>query len=240
MRDRDSSSKDHKKRLRHRFREGGIEGFDDVEVLELLLSFVRRGADVRVPAKALIERFGGLKRVLEADPEDLKTVPGIGGNAALLLSSIRRIASAYRKEKTGDKEVIRSPRDVVEYLGFSLPAEGGERFLAIYLNSRNEVLATEVLHEGAVDPAVVYPRKAVEKAFKHAARSVIFVHYLPGADSAPSRLDRQLVRVLDRAALAVDLIVHDHLIVKAGSHFSARENGWAPGHPLSFPKAAEP
>lgn len=240
MRKSDSSSRDDKKRLRHRFREGGIEGFDDVEILELLLSFVRRGADVREPARALIERFGGLKGALEADPADLRTVPGVGGNAALMLSSVRRIASAYRKEKTGEKEVIRSPKDVLDYLNFSLPAEGGERFLAIYLNPRNEVIATEVLHEGAVDPTVVYPRKAIEKAFKHGARSVVFVHYLPGGDPAAPQLDRQLVRVLDRAALAVDLIVHDHLIIKAGGHFSARENGWAPGHPLSFPKAAEP
>jgi DNA repair protein RadC len=121
---------------------------------------------------------------------------------------------------------VSSPQEALDYLNMTLSGERVEKFMAIYMNSKNEVLAVEVLHEGTINQTVVYPRKAIEKAFRHNAHSVIFVHNHPSGDASPSGLDRELAGVLERAAEAVDLVVHDHLIIGRDKHFSARENGW--------------
>lgn len=227
------ADKEHKKRLKERFRAGSL-GFHHLEILELLLAYAVPGKDIKPLAAALIQRFKSFRAVFDASQEDLQSVPGIGENASLLIKLVKDMAGAYLKERLSGKDLIRNTGDVLDYLNLTLSGERIEKFLAIYLNSRNELLAIETLHEGTINQTVVYPRKAIEKAFKHNARAVIFVHNHPSGDSTPSGVDRQLTKTLDRAALAVDIIVHDHIIIGKSNHFSARENGWIIGGPNPF------
>lgn len=222
---------EHRRSLKARFRKGSLEGFHDYEILELLLLYAVPKKDVKHLAKSMLKRFRGIRGVFDASAEELKTVEGMGENAAVLIKLVKDMTGVYLKERMMGSDVMRCTKDVLDYLNLTLSGERVEKFLAIYLNARNEVLAVETLHEGTINQTAVYPRKAIEKAFKHNARSVIFVHNHPSGDATPSNVDRQLTRVLDRAALAVDLLVHDHLIIGKSKHFSARENGWIIGYP---------
>lgn len=225
----DPSSGEQRKRLKERLKKGAAEGVGPMDFLDLLLGYsAKKGKPVC--AKQLMQRFKGLRGVFDASVEELKTF-GANESAAILIKLVKELAGAYLKETIMGKDVIKSPKDVLNYLNLTLSGERIEKFIAIYLNSKNEVLAIETLHEGTINQTVVYPRKAIEKAFKHNARSVIFVHNHPSGDASPSTFDRQLTKVLDRAAFAVDLIVHDHLIIGRNRHFSARENGWITGVP---------
>lgn len=233
-------NKDHKKRLKERFKAGSLDGFHNGEVIEFLLTYAVPKKDIKPIAKALIQKFKGLRGIFDAAPEELKSVEGIGDNATVLIKLIKAVAGVYLKERMMGADVIACPKDALDYLNLTLSGERVEKFLAIYLNARNEVLAIETLHEGTINQTVVYPRKAIEKAFKHNATAVIFVHNHPSGDATPSNVDKQLTKVLDRAALAVDLIVHDHLIIGKNKHFSARENGWIIGCPQQHHRAASP
>lgn len=233
------SNRDHRKILKERFKQGSLQGFHSYEILELLLLYAVPKKDVKPLAKALIMRFKGLRGVFDATPEEFKGVNGIGENAVVLIKLLKDITGVYLKERMMGKDIITCTRDVLDYLNLTLSGERVEKFLAIYMNGRNEVLAIEILHEGTINQTVVYPRKAIEKAFKHNASSVVFVHNHPSGDATPSDVDWQLTRVLDRAALAVDLFVHDHIIIGKNKHFSARENGWIIGCPVNHHKAAE-
>ncbi|MBI5644023.1 MAG: DNA repair protein RadC [Deltaproteobacteria bacterium] len=228
------SDRDHKKRLKERFKNGALEGFHNNEILELLLTYAVARKDVKPLSAALIHRFKSFRAIFDASAEELKATPGIGENAAVLIKLIKDVAGVYLKERMMGKDVIRCPKDVLDYLNLTLSGERVEKFIAIYLNGRNELLAIETLHEGTINQTVVYPRKAIEKAFKHNARAIIFVHNHPSGDATPSGVDRQLTKVLDRAALAVDLIVHDHIIIGKDRHFSARESGWIIGCPTQL------
>ena len=232
-------NKDHRKILKERFKQGSLQGFHRYEILEFLLLYAVPKKDVKPLAKALIMRFNGLRGVFDATPEELKGVNGAGENAVVLIKLFKDITGVYLKERMMGKDIITCTRDVLDYLKLTLSGERVEKFMAIYLNGRNEVLAIEILHEGTINQTVVYPRKAIEKAFKHNASSVVFVHNHPSGDATPSDVDWRLTRVLDRAALAVDLFVHDHIIIGKNRHFSARENGWIIGCPVNHHKAAE-
>lgn len=229
MYDKVSAHSDYRKRLKERFKTGSLEDFRSDEVIELLLTYAVPKGDVKPLARQLLRRFNGVRGVFDASMEDLKAVDGIGENAALFIKLVKDVCGVYLKERMMGKDIIRCPNEAIEYLNLTLSGEPIEKFLAIYLNSRNEVIAVETLHEGTINQTAVYPRKAIERAFKYRACAVIFVHNHPSGDVNPSNVDLQLAKVLDRAALAVDLVVHDHLIIGKNRHFSAREHGWIIG-----------
>lgn len=236
--EKSGSGREQIKRLKERFRKSPHGGLNGSEVLELLLSYAMPG-DTSTAAEALARRFKGFRGVFDASIEELESTPGIKGNAAVLVKLLKGVAGMYLKERMMGRDIIRSPKEAIEYLSHELSGARVEKFMAIFLNARNEVLAVEVLHEGTINQTAVYPRKAIERAFSHNARGIIFVHNHPSGDSTPSQVDKQLTKVLDRAALAVDLIVHDHLIIGKGAHFSARDNGWIIGCPVNLRRAAE-
>lgn len=233
------SNAEHKKRLRERFMRSSLEGFSCEEILEFILSYGAPNRDLKQLSKALLQRFTGLRGVLDAGAEDLRSIPGLGENAVVLLKLLKDLAGVYLKERIMGQDVIRDKREMIDYLNLTLSGERVEKFIAVYLNAKGEVLAIETLHEGTINQTAVYPRKAIEKAFRHNAHSIIFVHNHPSGDASPSQADMQLTRILDRAALAVDLYVYDHLVIGKDSHFSARENGWIIGAPARTAFAAD-
>ncbi|VAV84474.1 UPF0758 family protein [hydrothermal vent metagenome] len=216
----------HRARLRERFLKSGLEGFHDYEVVELLLTFAIPRRDVKPLAKKLIKDYKGLRGLLDATPEELSATDGIGANAAVLIALIKEMAGAYLKERIEKKHVVSSAKDLLDYLNMTLSGEKVEKFLAVYLNSKNEILGVETLHEGTINQTVVYPRKVIEKAFKHNARSVVFVHNHPSGDPTPSKTDRLLTDELVEAARTVDIKVHDHIIIGKTRHTSLRDLGW--------------
>lgn len=221
-----ASNSGHRKRVRDRFGKASLEGFHDYEIVELLLTFAIPRRDVKPLAKALVKRFGGLKGVFEASIKDLSAVSGIGENAAILLTLLKEAAGAYLLEQMMSNKPVRSPSDVLEFLDATLSGEKAERFLAIYLNSKNDILGVAALHEGALSSMEVSPKKVIEKAFKYNARSIIFVHNHPDGKVCPAKEERQLAIQLEAAAGSIDILVHDYLITGKGEHFSAREVGW--------------
>ncbi|MFQ5735999.1 MAG: RadC family protein [Thermodesulfobacteriota bacterium] len=224
------SNSGHRKRLKDRFSRTSLDGFHDYEVVELLLTFAIPRRDVKPIAKALIKRFGGLKGLFEADMKALSSVSGIGESTAVLLSLFKEAAGAYLLDRRVSRHPpIRSPKDVLDFLDATLAGEEAESFMAIFLNSKNEILGVEVLHEGAISGMEVAPRAVIEKAFKYNARSVIFVHNHPEGDAAPTGGDRKLAQSLKAAASTIDILIHDYLITGGAEHFSAREVGWLGG-----------
>lgn len=227
--------RDYLKNLKERFKKNALDGFYSSEIMELLLSYAAPGARVVALSGALIQRFKCLRATFDAPSDELRAVAGMRDNSVIFIKLLKETAGVYLRERMMKRDVVRSGTELIQYLNMTLSGERIEKFLAVYLNSASEVLAVETLFEGTINQTAVYPRKVVEKALKHNAHAVIFVHNHPSGDSAPSETDKQLTVVLERAARAIDLNVVDHIIIGRGPHFSAREKGWmgAPPHATS-------
>lgn len=215
---------EHRKRLREKFLKAGAEGFHDYELLELLLTFAIPRVDVKPPAKALMKRFGSLNAVLDATQSELASVRGMGPTSAVLVRLIKELFAAYLAERMEGKDVLSSPGAVVDFARVKLAGLPHEAFMVIYLNVKNRVIDHEVLQEGTVDRAIVYPREIIKAALTHKAAGLILSHNHPSGDPEPSQEDKHLTRSVIEAARTVEIRVLDHIIVGKNGYFSFQEN----------------
>ena len=215
---------DHRKRLRDRFKKAGSDGLHDYELLELLLTYAMPRVDVKPVAKDLIKRFGGLAGTMDATQGELEAVAGMGPASATLVRSVKELLSAYMSEKMRKRDVLSSPSAVIDFARAKLAGLSHEAFMVVYLNVKNEVIEHEVLNEGTLDRAIVYPRKVVESALTHHAASLILIHNHPSGHPEPSQDDKRLTRSIVEAARTLEIRIVDHIIVGRDGYFSFIEN----------------
>lgn len=210
----------HRDRLRKKFLRVGLEGFNDYEIVELLLTFGTPQRDTKQPAKDALKKFKTLRGVLEASSEELQTIRGIGPINAIAINMMQQIARAYLKDKITERPSVKSSQEVFDYLYHSLRDRKKELFKVLYLNSQNQILAAEDRFEGTVNSSAVSPREVIESALNHHAVSLIFVHNHPSGNPEPSQSDKDLTCDLIFAATAVNMKVLDHIIIGNDRYFS--------------------
>lgn len=220
-----SDKEGHRERLRERFGKNGFSGFHDYEVLEFLLTFIFRQGDVKPLAKDLIKQFGSFSKVLDASIEELEKVKGMGTTSAVSLAAFRNIMSYYFQDSavTG-KEQITKMSALIELLRAQIGHKENEVLFAIFLNAKNEVLATKELGEGTVAQASAFPRKIVEEALKIKATSLILAHNHPGGVAEPSEHDLTITKEIEKALALVDVSLQDHVILAAKEYYSFKRN----------------
>mgnify|MGYP000669270690 FL=1 len=220
-----SSPKGHYARLRQRFLLAGIDGFLDYEVVELLLKLADNRRDQKITAKLLLNTFKSLRGVLEASPEQLKKIKGIGDANIFGLKLVQSVARRYLKEQIIGEEFIQSSENVLDYLRHNLRDRGREVFLVVLLNGRNQVLDIVELFEGTLTTSAVYPREVIKLILEKDAAAVIFVHNHPSGNPKPSKDDQNLTQKLKAACSTIDVQLHDHLIIAGNDYTSMADKG---------------
>jgi len=215
---------EHRKRLRERFLNGGAGALHNYESIELLLTYAIPRLDVKPVAKALMKRFGSLNAVLDASQDELESVRGVGSASAILIRLVKQFFAAYLEERLEAKDMLSSPSAVVDFARVKLAGLPHEAFMVIYLNVKNRVIDHEVLQEGTVDRAIVYPRQIIRAALAHKAAGLILSHNHPSGDPDPSQEDKHLTRAVIEAARTIEMRVLDHIIVGKDGYFSFQEN----------------
>jgi len=214
----------HRKRLRERFQKAGSDGFQDYELLELLLTYAIPRKDVKPVAKELIKCFGGLSGILDANHKTLVKIHGMGAISATLIRLVKELCAVYLGERMEDRDLLSSPQVVADFARMKLTEIPHESFMIIYLNTRNEVLKYEIVQEGTLDHAVVYPRRIIEGALSQHASGLILVHNHPSGHCRPSNEDLSLTRNIVEAVRMIDIRILDHIVVGREGYFSFKEN----------------
>jgi DNA repair protein RadC len=224
----------HRRRLREKFFEGGLERFSDEEVIEFLLTLGTPRSDVKPQAREALRRFGSLSGVLSTSRSKLMEIPGIGPKNALYLNLVHQVAGRYLKDRARGKEFFGSSRAVFDYLFHSMRDLKREVFKVLFLNRKNELIADQDVFLGSLTGSAVYPGEIMALALEHKAAALVFVHNHPSGDPSPSPEDRKLTRDLVWAACLLMIQVLDHIVIGRESYFSFADEGHIPQFTREF------
>ena len=215
----------HRQRLRERFLASGLDGFHDYEVVELLLTLNTPRKDCKAAAKSAMARFKTLSAVLDADPDQLCEIPGIGPKNMLGIKLIKAVSDRYLEQRVIGKTVLGNSRALFDFLHHYLQGRTRECFLAVFLDARNHVLATEILFEGTLTASAVYPREVVRAALRHNAAALILAHNHPSGVPEPSPEDAVVTKRLIDSCHTMDIQVHDHIVIGDNQYYSFADHG---------------
>jgi DNA repair protein RadC len=215
----------HRSRLRERFLAGGLQGFHDYEVIELLLTLATPRKDCKQSAKAALRQFGSLPAVMEASAEALMQVPGIGPRNQLGIRLVKAVAERYLKKKVIGRTVLNNSRELFDFLYHSMRDKGRECFKVVFLDAKNRVIEVQTLFTGTLTASAVYPREVAKAALEKNAAALIFAHNHPSGEPAPSAEDMDITRRLVFACRVIGVTVHEHLIIGADRYFSFADQG---------------
>lgn len=214
----------HRERMKKRFVEHGLDNFDDINVLELLLFFAVPRRDTNELAHRLIERFGSLKAVLEAPVRELMKVNGIGENAATLINLIPEVGRRYMMSFSQKVTTFNSTKELGKYFVPRFMFMRDEQFHIMCLDDMNRFLGCYRLFSGVPNAAEISIRKIVEVALSCNATKVVAAHNHPDGVALPSQSDRELTRKIESALAPMGIQLIDHIIVGGDDFVSLRED----------------
>ena len=211
--------------MKARYRDHGLDNFNDVNVLELLLFYAIPRKDTNELAHALLDHFGSLDRIFEASVPELEEVPGIGENTALLITLVPQITRRYLMAKGNCICSITSYAEAGKYLVPRLMFEKEEKLLLLCLDAKKSVISCVTLGSGVINAVDVNVRKVVENAVRNRASSVILAHNHPSGVALPSREDERITREIASALKLVGIPLDDHIIVAGDDFVSFADSG---------------
>lgn len=215
----------HRERLRARFLEGGHGPMPEYELLELLLFNAIARIDVKPLAKRLLAAFGDLNGVIAATEHRILQIEGADRWVYLQLRMVDAFAQRMAQARVLQREVLSSWDALITYCRTAMAHRETEQFRVLFLDRKNTVIADETLGQGTVGHVPVYPREVAKRALELNASAVILVHNHPSGDPTPSREDITMTARVAGACEAIDVTVHDHIVVGKERETSFRAMG---------------
>jgi len=197
----------------------------DAELLALLLRTGYRGRGVVALADDVIQSCKGLAGLLNASPDQLKSIKGLGPAKCAELVAVMELARRALAQQLKDAPVFDEPQRVKDYLALQLGGRQQEIFAVLFLDSQHRLLHLQEMFYGTLTQTSVYPREVVRQALAHNAGAVVLAHNHPSGVAEPSRADEYLTQTLKSALKLVDVRVLDHIVVGQGQVVSMAERG---------------
>jgi len=196
----------------------------DIELLATLIRNGGRAAAIDLAAR-LLDRFGGVRQLLNAERELILREKGIGAARLARLLAVPELARRYYEESLPAGVAIKSPADTEAFLLSKLRHLGHELFCCLYLDNRHRVLRFDEMFRGTIDGTSVYPREVVKEALAVNAAAVILAHNHPSGVAEPSQADERITRRVKSALDLVDIRLLDHLVIGDGTSTSLASRG---------------
>jgi len=213
-------------RPRERLQKLGVEALSAQEILALILSRGVAGESVMVTAQRLLSQFGNLKGIASASVEELAQIKGIGVAKASQIKAAFELANRLEGySEAGEKQVVKTPEDVAGLVKSRLKGKKKEHFLALLLDTRNQLIKVAEISVGSLDTSIVHPREVFKEAISASAASVIFVHNHPSGDPEASEDDIKLTKRLAEVGEVMGIDVLDHIIICDKEHLSLKREG---------------
>ncbi|EKO3395479.1 DNA repair protein RadC [Vibrio fluvialis] len=204
----------------------GPQALSDAELLAIFLRTGTQGMNVLELSDFLLREFGSLRALFSATKDQFCAHKGLGEAKFVQLQAVLEMTQRYLAETLKRGEALTSPQQTKLYLSSVLRDRQREAFYILFLDNQHRVIRDEVLFEGTIDAASVYPREVVKRALHHNAAALILAHNHPSGVAEPSQADRRITQRLTDALALVDIRVLDHFVVGDGDVVSFAERGW--------------
>lgn len=210
----------HRERLRKRYAENGFAGFAEHEILELLLTFAIPRVNTNPQAHRLIDRFGSLTGVLEADQKELQAVEGIGPQAATLLSMMLPLLREYQQKKLLPRVRLGSYADLAAYCRTLYLGIGHEEFYVLSLDADLRLLAAKRIARGTPTEVNALPRQVLEELLQNRAACAVISHNHPSGSAQPSQEDVDITLAIESVLNGVGIRLYDHILIAGSQEYS--------------------
>lgn len=212
-------------RPREKLLNQGARFLSNAELLAIFLRTGIRGKTAIDLARDLLTEWGGLKKLLNANPQFFYQTPGIGKAKYAMLKAALELGRRYEEEMIEIGETLRDSQATQRFLTLRLGHYTHEVFAGLFLDNHNRVICFEELFRGTLNEASIYPREVVKRCLEHNAAKIIFAHNHPSGNPAPSQADQHITRTLRDALALIDIQVIDHIIIGNKTQFSFAEVG---------------
>lgn len=176
-------------------------------------------------ADRLVSEFGSLAGTLAAAPAAQARALGDGAAAVRHLGIVRDAMLHSLRTEAFARPTLDDSQKLIDYLSLDMALLPTERLRVLFLNSSNRLLHDETHTHGSVSETPVYPREIMRRALEVGATALILAHNHPSGDPTPSRGDVEATRRIAEAGRALDICIHDHVIVARSGWSSFRALG---------------
>ncbi|MHB1456790.1 MAG: RadC family protein [Armatimonadota bacterium] len=212
-------------RPRERLVKYGAEALSNAELLAIILRVGTPEYSAIGLAEYMLGRFNGIRGIASASVEELSEIKGLGTAKSAQIKAMVELGKRLAATALDSRTAIRNPQDVVDCVMPFLRDEPQENFMAIFLNTKNEILKTRIITTGTLDSSLITPRELFREAMSMNSAAVIVAHNHPSGDPTPSREDIAITKRLCQAGEIVGIEVLDHLIIGDGRSLSLKERG---------------
>lgn len=212
-------------RPRERMIKSGPESLNNAELLAILLRTGSSNESVLTLAQKIMSQVGELRVLYDVTIEELTKIKGIGPAKAIQIKAAIELGKRVAKEHTLDKNSIRSPKDVADYIMEDLRHLKQEHFIALLLDTKNNIIAKETISIGTLNSSIIHPREVYKPAIKKSVSAIIVAHNHPSGDPTPSREDIEVTKRLKEAGDILGIELLDHVIIGDSKYLSLKDKG---------------
>lgn len=212
----------HRERLRRRFIDNGLDGFEEHQALELYLFYAIPRRDTNPLAHRLLERYRNIGGVCDAPIDELERDFGLSESAATLLKLLPEMSRLYNESKLSDTNLI-DPETVGDMIARRFIGRTSEAVALLLGSAKGKILYFDIVAKGSVSSSDFPLRRIVDLAIRHNARTAYIAHNHPSGSLLPSRADIDVTKLLDSTLSSVGVHLLDHFIVADNEYASLRE-----------------
>lgn len=212
-------------RPRERFMKVKSDAMQTHELIAIILRTGSRNESVIDLSKRVLYKYSSLKELSQATIKDLTTIKGIGISKAIELKASFELGKRVFQEPFKENTKLITPESIYLYLKDHLEMKMQEHFIALYLNTKGELIKKETLFIGSLNSSLVHPREIFKHAVLHSAAAIIIVHNHPSGDPTPSKNDIDVTKIIEQNSTLMDIQLMDHIIIGRNRYFSFKEKG---------------